>query len=65
VIARQIELANAARDCRAVLDRHQPFVLAQVLADLAMHRQKRCRRLFNFVERAGQCLFGNIWIVAE
>ena len=35
VVRGQVELADAARNAGALLDRHQPFVVAQVLADLA------------------------------
>ena len=65
VIGRQVEFADAAGNRGAVLDGHQPVVLAQVLADLALHGEQRRRGLFDFVERAGERLFGNVGIVAE
>ena len=42
VISRQIELADAAGDARALLDGHEPLVVAQMLAYLAGLREKTC-----------------------
>ena len=50
VVGGQVELADAAGDGGALLDPHQPLVLAQVLAGLARRleqvgrRRARCRR---------------------
>src|SRR4029077_19950093 len=35
MIRRQVELADAAGNARALFDRHQPLVVAKMLADLA------------------------------
>ena len=43
VIRRQVELAHAAGNRRALLDRHQPLVVAQVRADLARLREQAAR----------------------
>ncbi len=40
VVGGQVELARAARDAGALLDAHQPLVLAQVLADAAAHAEQ-------------------------
>jgi hypothetical protein len=65
VIGRQVEFADPAGNGGATLDAHQPVVLAQVLADLAMRGKQGGRRLFDFVEGAGQRLFGDFGVVAE
>ena len=65
VVTGQVELADAAGNRGAVLDGHQPFVLAQVMADLAVHGQQQGAGLLDFVECAGERLFGNVGIVAE
>ena len=65
VVGRQVEFAGAAGNRRAAADVHQPLVLAQVLPGFARHGEQRSRGLLDFVERAGQCLFGNLRIVAE
>src|SRR5258706_4276291 len=44
VVGGQIEFANPAGDPGALLDRHQPVVLAKVLPDLAGHGEKRRAR---------------------
>ena len=44
MVGGQVEFANPAGDPAALLDRHQPIVLAKVLADLAGHREKRRAR---------------------
>ena len=54
VVGGQVELAGAAGDAGALLDRHQPVVLAQVLADLAGHREQRLRRLLDVAQHAGR-----------
>ena len=43
VVGGQVELAHAAGNRRALLDRHQPFVFAQVRADLAGLREQVAR----------------------
>ena len=50
----QVELAGAARDRRALLDCHQPVVLAQRLADLAGHREKPRMRMLHVAQHAGE-----------
>jgi hypothetical protein len=62
---RQIELANAARNRGTIPYAHQPFILAQVLADLALHGQQRRRRLFDFVKGTGKRLFRDFGIIAK
>ena len=49
VVGGQIELAHATGNRGAALDAHQPFVFAQVLADLAGHREQRAGGLFDLV----------------
>ncbi len=65
VVGRQVELADATGNRDAVLDRHQPFAFAQIVADLAMHGEQQRAGLFDFVERAGEGILGNFGIVAE
>ena len=65
VVGGQVELARAAGDPGALLDRHQPFVLAQVLADLAGHREQRRRGLLDVAQHAGERFLGDVGIVAE
>ena len=44
VVRRQVELADAAGDCGALLDRHQPFVLAQMRSGAARLAEQRAAR---------------------
>jgi len=62
MIGRQVEFAGAARDAGALLDRHQPVVLAQVLSDLAGHGEQRRRRLLDVAQHARQRLFRDLWL---
>ena len=48
VIGGQVEFADAAGNRGALLDRHQPLVVAQVLADLAGLREQLARRRRRF-----------------
>ena len=65
VVGGQVELAGAARDPGALLDRHQPVVLAQVLADLAGHREQRRGGLLDVAQHAVERVLGDLRVVAE
>ena len=65
VIRGQIEFAHAAGNAGALLDRHQPFVLAQILTDLAGHVEQRRTRLLDFGNDLIQHVLGDFRIVAE
>jgi hypothetical protein len=65
VVGRQIEFAGPARDAGALLDGHQPVVLAQILADLAGHGEQRPRGLLDIAQHAVQRFFGDLGIVPE
>ena len=54
MIGGQIEFADATGDRRALLDRHQPFVFAQVRARLARLREQMSARCIDFVEQNAQ-----------
>ena len=64
VIRRQVELAQSAGDRGTAAHAHQPVVVAEVLADLAGHRQQRGRGLLDLVERAGERVLGDGRVVA-
>src|SRR5436190_1348796 len=59
------KVPGAARNPGALLDGHQPVVLAQVLADAPGHGKQRRRSLLDVAQYAGEGLFGNIGVVAE
>ncbi|MBV6406456.1 MAG: hypothetical protein EFKGCFLK_00001 [Rhodocyclaceae bacterium] len=65
VIGRQVEFADAAGYRGTALDAHQPVVLPQVMADLALHVEQRGGGLLDFIERAGKRRLGNVGVVAE
>ena len=65
VIGRQIEFAYAAGDAGSLFDAHQPFIFAQVLADLAAHAEQSAARPFNLVEHGFQRIFQYLWIVVQ
>src|SRR5665213_2052115 len=51
VVGGQVELADAAGNDAALLDRHQPFVVAQVLANLAGLRVQAAADFLDFLEQ--------------
>ena len=65
VIRGQIEFAHAPGNAGALLDRHQPLVLAQILADLAAHVEQRRARLLYIGNDLIQHFLGDFRIVAE
>jgi hypothetical protein len=65
MVGGQVEFADAAGNRGAALDAHQPVVLAQVVADLALHVEQRGGGLLDLVERAGKRRLGDVGIVAE
>ena len=65
MVGGQVEFADAAGDRGATLDAHQPVVLAQVVANLALHVEQRRRGLLDLVERAGEGRLGDVGVVAE
>jgi hypothetical protein len=65
VIRGQVELARAAGDAGALLDAHQPLVLAQVLADLAHHPVQAGVGVLDVAQHLDQHLLVDLRIVAE
>ena len=65
VIRRNVEFAEASRDLRPVLDRDEPFVIAQVLAQLAGQRMQQVQRFADFIECGIKRLGGNVRVVPE
>ena len=65
VIRRHVEFAYAAGDAGALLDAHQPFVLAQFLADLARHLKKFRRRAVDLPEDSVKGFLRNLGVVAQ
>ena len=55
----------AAGNAGALLDRHQPFVLPQVLADAALHREQGRGGLLDVPQHARERVLGNFRVVAE
>jgi hypothetical protein len=65
MIGRHVELANAAGNVRALLDAHQPFVFAQLLADFAGHLKETRRRAVYFPQNIVERFLRYIRIVAQ
>src|SRR6266545_547464 len=65
MVRRQIEFAGPSGDPGALLDRHQPFVLAKILADLAGHREQRCARALDVGNHLLEHVLGDLRVVAQ
>jgi hypothetical protein len=65
MVRRQIELAGAARDAGALLDRHEPVVFPQVLPDLAGHGEQCGGGLLDVLDYAEQSILRNVRVVLE
>src|SRR5690242_8567229 len=65
MIRGQVELAGAARNPGALLDRHQPIVLAKVLADFAGHGEERRARALDVREDLLENALRDLRIVAK
>ena len=65
VVGGQVELAHAARYAGPLLDRHQPFVVAQLLTDLAHHVVEAGMRLIDVAHDRGEHLLVDLGARAE
>src|SRR6266566_5099273 len=65
MVRRQIEFAGPSGDPGALLDRHQPCVLAKILADLAGHREQRRARALDVGNHLLEHVLGDLRVVAQ
>ena len=65
VVGRNVELAHAPRDAGTLLDAHQPFIVAQRLADLAGVLAQQARGLFDFLNDFVEDVFSNRGVAAQ
>ena len=65
MVGGKVELANPAGDPAALLDRHQPIVLAKVLTDLASHREERRARALDVGDDLLEHAFRDLGVVAK
>ena len=65
MVGGEVKFARPAGDAGALLDAHQPFVFAQVLAYLAAHAKQAAAGIFDFIKHRIQRFLRNLRVVVQ